>query len=75
MRARGRRDILLIVRSTGGMDMYETMEKENLTQPQRHHARIPANRKTLRKPPVTGQGETDQQIAEMERTFTDRWEW
>jgi len=55
--------------------MYETMEKENLTQPQRHHARIPANRKTLRKPPVTGQGETDQQIAEMERTFTDRWEW
>jgi hypothetical protein len=75
MRARGGCGILHIVRNTGGKKMHETMKKESLTQPQQHHARTPVNRKPLRKPPVAGRGEADQQIIEMERTFTDRWEW
>lgn len=45
------------------------------SSPQQHHARTPANRKPLRKPSVAGRGVADQQIIEMERTFTDRWEW
>jgi hypothetical protein len=75
MRARGRCGILLIVHSTGGKEMYETMKKESLTQPQRRNAGTPVNRRPPRKPLATGRGDADRQIDEMERTFSDRWEW
>jgi hypothetical protein len=59
--------------------MYEGIKKDTLRGKPRvarsHLVRTPAARQPQRTLPVTAGGEGEQQIVEMERTFTDRWEW
>jgi hypothetical protein len=55
--------------------MYESTKKESTSpRPRRLHGRTTVNRTISRTPAAPGR-EPDQQIIEMERTFTDRWEW